>query len=351
VKAAVYRGLNDLRVEEVPRPDAGPGELVVKVDVCGVCLTDVKKVRKGLLPAPRIFGHEIAGTVVEVGAGVTGHREGDRLALLHHVPCGACFYCRERAFAQCEGYKRTGTSAGFAPAGGGYAEYVRVMDWVVAGGAIRVPDGVAPEEAAFVEPVNTCLKAVRKAGIRRGQSVLVVGQGSIGLLLLQLAAREGALAFGSDPLQDRRAMSRELGASDAFDSAVDDVADRMRRATEGRGADVTLVAALGSGALRQAIEATRPAGRVLVFAATSPGEFAELDLGALCVAEKEILTSYSSSLELQDEAARVVFDREIQVASLISHRLPLEQAPRAFELLSQAQPGVLKVVLDMRSAA
>lgn len=351
MKAAVYRGANELRVEEVPRPEPGRGELLVRVEVCGVCLTDVKKVRKGLLPPPRIFGHEIAGTVAGLGEAVSGFREGERVALQHHVPCGACFYCRERLFAQCEGYKRTGTTAGFAPAGGGYAEYVKVMDWVVAGGAIRVPDGVLPEEAAFVEPVNTCLKAVRKAGIHKGQSVLVVGQGSIGLLLLQLARRDGALVFGSDPLEDRRGWSLKLGAGAAFDSAHEDVAARMRGATAGRGADVTLLAALGTHALRQAIDATRPGGRILVFAATSPGEMAELDLGALCVSEKEILTSYSSSPATQAEAASVVFGGEIRVAELISHRLPLAEAPRAFELAAQARPGVLKVVLDMRAAS
>lgn len=350
MKAAVYRGPGDLRVEEVPRPEPGRGELLVRVEVCGVCVTDVKKVRKGLLPPPRIFGHEIAGTIVGSGEGAFGFREGDRVALQHHVPCAACFYCREKLFAQCDSYKRTGTTAGFAPAGGGYAEYVKVLDWVVAGGAIRVPEGVAAEEAAFVEPVNTCLKAVRRAAVRKGQSALVVGQGSIGLLLLQLARREGALVFGSDPLEDRRGWSRKLGATAAFDSVLEDVGDCMRKATSGRGADVTLLAALGTPALRQAIDATRPGGRILVFAATSPGEIAELDLGALCVSEKEILTSYSSSAEMQDEAARVVFGREIRVAELISHRLPLAEAPRAFELAAQARPGVLKVVLDMRAA-
>lgn len=348
MKAAVYRGPNDLRVEDVPRPEIERGELLVRVDVCGVCLTDVKKVHKGLLPPPRIFGHEIAGTVAQVGAEVTGFSEGVLVTLQHHLPCGACFYCRERLFAQCEGYKRTGTTAGFAAAGGGYAEYVKVMDWVVAGGVIRVPDGVAPDEAAFVEPVNTCLKAVRKAGVRKEQSVLVVGQGSIGLLLLQLARREGAIVFGSDPLADRRQLSLALGAAAALDPARDDVAAELRAATAGRGADVTLLAALGSQALRQAIDATRPGGKVLVFAATAPGENAELDLGTLCVFEKEILASYSSSMEVQDEAARLVFGREIRTRELITHRLPLAEAQQAFALAAQAREGVLKVVLDMR---
>lgn len=350
MKAAVYRAPGELRVEEVPRPEAGAGEMVVRVEVCGVCVTDVKKVHRGLLPPPRIFGHEIAGTVDVVGAGVSRFREGDRVTLQHHVACGECFYCRERLFAQCESYKRTGTSAGFTPAGGGYAEYVKVMDWIVAGGTIGVPEGVAPEEAAFVEPVNTCLKAVRKAGVRKGQCVLVVGQGSIGLLLLQLARREGASVFASDPLEDRRSWSLRLGAAAAFDSSGS-VAAEVRAASGGRGADVVLLAALGNQALRQAIEAARPGGRIVVFAATAPGELGELDLGALCVTEKELLTSYSSSPAVQDEAAQVVFGREIRLRELITHQLPLVEAPRAMDLASRAQPGVLKVVLDMRLPA
>jgi L-iditol 2-dehydrogenase len=342
MKAAVYRAPGELRVEEVPRPEAGAGEMLVRVEVCGVCVTDVKKVHRGLLAPPRIFGHEIAGTVAVVGPGVKGFREGDRVSLQHHVPCGACFYCREQLHAQCASYKRTGTSAGFTPSGGGYAEYVKVMDWIVAGGTIGVPAGVAPEEAAFVEPVNTCLKAVRKAG--------VVGQGSIGLLLLQLARREGASVFASDPLEDRRAWSLRLGAAAAFDSRGE-VAAEMRAASDGRGADVVLLAALGNQALRQAVEAARPGGRIVVFAATAPGEVGELDLGALCVAEKELLTSYSSSPAVQDEAAQVVFRREIRLRELITHQLPLAEAPRALELAAHAQPGVLKVVLDMRLPA
>src|SRR6266516_2769662 len=152
MKAVVYRGPNDLRVEEVPRPEPGPGEMLVRVEASGICGTDLKKIQKGLLSPPRIFGHEIAGTVVARGAGAPRFREGQRVVLHHHVPCGACFYCQRQAYAQCESYRRNGTTAGFEPSGGGYAEYVRAMDWIVARGAIPVPDGVLSEEAVFVEP-------------------------------------------------------------------------------------------------------------------------------------------------------------------------------------------------------
>lgn len=350
MKAAVYWGPNDLRVEDVPVPDVQPGEMLVRVDACGVCPTDIKKIHKGLLPGPRVFGHEISGTVARLGPGVSRYREGQRVALHHHIPCGSCFYCRRTAYAQCERYKRNGTTAGYEPAGGGFAEYVKALDWIVDRGTIPIPDGVLPEEAVFVEPVNTCLKAVRRAAIGKGQTVLVVGQGPIGLLLTQLARWCGADVLASDMLPDRLAMSRRLGAAAAYD-AGQDVAREVRSATGGRGVDCAIVAAVGSAPFAQAVDATRPAGRIMVFAATSPGETAEVDLGALCAAEKEILTSYSASVDVQDLAARLVFGREIRVRDLVTHRLPLEEAPAAVELASRPAPGVLKVVLRIHDAS
>jgi L-iditol 2-dehydrogenase len=346
VLAAVYRGKGDLRVEEIPVPEILPGELLVRVEACGVCPTDIKKIEKGLLPGPRVFGHETAGIVARTGAGVTRFREGDRVALHHHVPCGACFYCVQRAHAQCETYKKNGTTAGFEPAGGGFAEYVRAMDWIVERGTIAVPPGVHAEQAAFVEPVNTCLKCVRRAGVTRGQTALVVGQGPIGLLLMQLARWAGASVLTSDTLPDRLEASRRLGAAGTLD-ARGDVVREVRAMTSGRGADVTLLAAVGEAAFQQAIDATRPGGNVMVFSATSPGESAVLDLGRLAVAEKQLLTSYSASVEVQDLAAQLVFGRELRVRELITHRLPLADAARALELASRPAPGVLKVVVEM----
>lgn len=342
--AAVCRGAGDLRIEEVPVPSVGPTEMLVRVDACGICGTDIKKIQKGLLPGPRIFGHEIAGTVVREPRS-RRFREGDRVALHHHIPCGACFYCDRGAHAQCEVYKRNGTTAGFEAAGGGFAEFVKAHDWIVERGAIAIPDGVRPEEAAFVEPLNTCLKAVRKAAIARGQSVLVVGQGPIGLLLMQLCKWAGAEVIATDTMPDRLAMSRRLGA-DAVVDARGDVVGEVRGLSSGRGADCAIVAAVGQAPFQQAIDATRPAGRIMMFAATSPGETVELDVGSLGAAEKEILTSYSASVDVQDLAAKLVFGREVRVLDLVTHRMPLLEAPRAVELASRPAPGVLKVVLQ-----
>jgi L-iditol 2-dehydrogenase len=345
MRAAVYRGRGSVRVEDVPVPEIGPGELLVRVEACGVCPTDLKKIEKGLLPPPRIFGHETAGVVARRGAGVSRFREGDRVALHHHVPCLRCFYCSLSLYAQCETYKRNGTTAGFEPAGGGFAQYVRVMDWIVERGVVPVPAGVLPEEAAFVEPVNTCLKAVDRLGVRPGQLVLVVGQGPIGLILLQIARELGAEVIASDVRLERLETSRALGAQAAFDGRGD-VPSELRARSAGRGADHVLLAAVGQQPFDQAVAAARPGGRIMVFAATSPGETVTADLGALCAAEKEILTSYSASVDVQERAARLIFERRVRVRELVSHRLPLEEAPRAFELAARAEPGVLKVVVQ-----
>jgi L-iditol 2-dehydrogenase len=334
-------------VEDIPVPEPGPGELLVKVDVCGVCLTDVKKIQQGLLAGPRVFGHEIAGTVAARGAGVSRFREGDRVVVHHHIPCRACFYCGVGAYAQCATYKVNGTTAGFEPAGGGFAEFVKAMPWIVEHGAIAIPDGVSAEVASFVEPVNTCLKGVRKAGIRPGESVLVVGQGPIGLMLMQLARWAGAAVWASDPMPDRRAMSQRLGAAGVLDPAVTDVAAELRAPTSGRGADVAIVAAVGPVPFAQALAAVRPGGRVLVFAATAPGEMAQVDLGALTVSEKDVLTSYSASVEVQELAAELVFTGQVRVAELVTHRFALRDAPRAVELAARPTPGVLKVMVEM----
>ena len=169
--AAVYRGVNDVRMETVPVPDIGPGELLIRVNTCGICGTDLKKIASGSHSAPRIFGHETSGTVVAMGQGVDDFEIGDRVVVFHHIPCGECFYCRHRTFAQCETYKKVGCTAGFEPSGGGFAEYVRVMDWIVRRGTVRIPNDVSFEQACFLEPVNTCLKGISNLRLHPDETV------------------------------------------------------------------------------------------------------------------------------------------------------------------------------------
>src|ERR1700723_1246814 len=187
MQAAVYRGVNDVRLETIPVPKIGSAEMLVRVHSCGVCGTDLKKIATGSHPAPRIFGHETSGMVAAVGADVRQFQPGDRVVVFHHIPCRDCYYCQHNTFAQCSTYKKVGCTAGFEPSGGGFAEYVRVMDWIVRmGGMVRIPDGVPFEQAAFVEPVNTCLKAVVNLNLAADETVLVIGQGPIGIILAAL---------------------------------------------------------------------------------------------------------------------------------------------------------------------
>ena len=171
MRAAVYTGDSMVSVEQVPTPAIGPGELLIRVESCGICHTDLKKIEYNLLAPPRIFGHETAGVVAATGAGVRGFSAGDRVIVFHHIPCGECFYCRHKLYAQCPVYKKVGVTAGYEPAGGGFSQYVRVMDWIVQRGVEKIPDGVSYDRACFVEPVNTCVKGVVQldpAGRRRG---------------------------------------------------------------------------------------------------------------------------------------------------------------------------------------
>jgi len=351
MKAAVYRGPNKVYIEEVPRPESGPGEVVLQVQACGVCGTDLKKIAHGDLPPPRIFGHEVAGRVSAVGAGVRNWKPGDRALFFHHIPCRSCDLCRAKAYAQCPQYLRVGTTAGFEPAGGGFAEYVKVSNWIVREGLVRIPQGVSDEEATFVEPVNTCLKGIRKAGIRPGSTVLILGSGPVGLILLQLAKLAGGSVVVADPIPERLAMAKQLGATDTYTSFP-----RKRESTTDPRVreddiDIALVAAAAPQAIQSALDAVRPAGRVVLFAQTRVGEMAQVDVGQIGKLEKDLIGSYSASVDLQQEAADFVFSRKIQVAPLITHRFPLDRINEAIQVASTPSAQSLKVIVTAISLA
>ena len=346
MRAAVYRGPSLISVENVPVPKISEGELLVRVHTCGVCGTDLKKIEYGLVPPPRIFGHEFAGTVVEKGSRVTRFKVGSRVAAHHHVPCRKCFYCRKKLFSQCESYLRTGTTAGFEPAGGGFAEYVRVMDWIVEEGTIAIPEDASFEEASFLEPLNTCLKALETAELERGEVVVVYGQGPVGLLMMQSAAYEGARVIGLDFIESRLAISRELGAEVALNPERDRVGEAVAQMTEGRGADLAIVAAANPQAIEDAQRIVRRGGRVLLFAQTMAGEMVPVDASRICVEEKKLIGSYSASIELQEKAAHLIFKKKINVARLISHRFALDQLLEGIHLASHPSEHSLKVVIQ-----
>jgi L-iditol 2-dehydrogenase len=347
--AAVYRGQNDMRMETVPVPAIGSGELLVRVHTCGICGTDLKKIATGSHSAPRIFGHETSGVVVAAGKDVKQFHPGDRVMVFHHIPCRQCYYCRHKTFAQCETYKKVGCTAGFEPSGGGFAEYVRVMDWIVEHGTVRIPDGVSFEQACFVEPVNTCMKGVNSLRLQTDETALVIGQGPIGLILSVLAKRTGARVITSDLYPQRLTISRSFGLGLTIDASRADVTQRVRELTDGRGADAVILAVGGNGLIRPALDATRPGGRVLLFAQTVRGEVV-VDPAAVCVDEKTLLGSYSASVDLQEESVRFVMGREMDLEQLIRHRFPLSRALEALELAARPQPDSMKIAIQPGSA-
>ncbi|HWR37176.1 MAG TPA: zinc-dependent dehydrogenase [Clostridia bacterium] len=344
--AAVYYGKQDMRLERVPVPRIGPGELLVRVHTCGVCGTDLKKIATGSHSAPRVFGHETAGIVVAVGEGVSRFSVGDRVVAFHHIPCRKCFYCQHKVFSQCPVYKKVGITAGFDPSGGGFAEYVRVMDWIVAnGGVIRIPDDVSYEQASFVEPVNTCVKGIETLALTPGETVFVIGQGPIGIMLALLSKRAGAQVITSDLFPQRLTIAEHLGLTNHVDASCVNTAERVRELTGGRGADAVILAVAGNNLIAPAMDATRPGGRILLFAQTQRGE-ATIDPAAVCVDEKALLGSYSASVDLQDESVSLVFGREIEFARLFSHRFPLAGAIDALNLAAHPQPETMKIAIQ-----
>ena len=349
MRAVVYRGINDMRVETVPVPTIGRGELLVRIATCGICGTDLKKIHYGSHSAPRIFGHEMSGIIVAAGEGVASYRLGERVVVHHHVPCNQCYYCRKGTPAQCPLYKKTGVTAGYEPSGGGFAEYIRVMDFVVTNrGVVKIPDGVPFEQAAFVEPVNTVLKGVKLLNLESDDTVLVIGQGPIGLMHAVLASRLAGKVLTSDLYPERHAIAARYGLKHPIHAGTENVVERVMAETEGRGADAVILAVGGTALVRTAMDAARPGGKVMLFAQTQHGEVA-IDPAAVCVDEKTLLGSYSSSFPILDEVTGLVFDgyrNGFDLTQLISHRFSIEDAVPAIDIASHPKADSMKIMIE-----
>jgi L-iditol 2-dehydrogenase len=320
-------------MEARPRPGCGPGELLLRVRGCGLCGSDLAKLRA---PArlPAVLGHEVVGDVVEAGEGVTGFRPGARVVVAHHVPCLACHYCRRGSVSMCRAFKASNLDPG------GFAEYVRVPPENVAHATFRVPDGVPDAVAVFTEPLACCLRAIRRSGVGPGDTVLVVGLGAIGGLLLQLASRAGARVVGSDPVAARRELARALGA--AAVTAPESVRDAVAAASEGRGADCVLLTVGAPALVREAFGWARDGGAVHLFVGEGEGPLA---IGELYHRELTLTATYSSSPADLAEAFELVTGGGVRVAELCSHRLPLERLDEAARLMRERE--ALKVYIEV----
>jgi len=346
MQAAVYKGASLVEVETVPVPEIGAGEILIRVEACGICHTDLKKIEYNLLAPPRIYGHETAGVVAAVGENVTRYQPGDRVIVFHHIPCGKCFYCRRNLYAQCLIYKKVGVTAGYEPAGGGFSQYVRAMDWIVEQGVEKIPEGVSFDQACFVEPVNTCLKGVKQIDPQPEDVIVILGQGPIGLIFTMMAARTGARVVVTDTMASRRNLAVKFGAEAAFDPRDSRLDETVRAMTEGRGADLAIIAASARGIVEQAVASSRPGARILLFAQTSHQERIEVSGADVCMGERILCGSYSASVDLQRESAELVFSGALPVKDLISHRFPLSGIHQGIELALHPDEQSLKIVVQ-----
>jgi L-iditol 2-dehydrogenase len=346
MKAQVFRGVDQLSYEEVPLPELAVDEVLVQVQVVGLCQSDIKKIKYPLYEPPRIFGHETAGTIAAVGSAVTRWQVGDRVVVMHHIPCMHCRYCLNENFSMCDVYKNITTTAGFTPSGGGFADYVKVPGHIVRnGGLIAIPDHVTFDQASFVEPTNCCLKAVKKAQIAPGQTVLVTGAGPIGLMFIMLINHFGARAISTDLIPARLAKALSVGAEAAFDARDPDLATNIQMLTDGMGVDVSLLAVPSDRAFCQALDATRKGGKILFFAEFPDEVEIPINPNILYRREIDLMGSYSSSFRVQALSADLVFNRRIDVDALISDRYPLSDLATAVNQAIKPTPETYKILL------
>jgi L-iditol 2-dehydrogenase len=337
-KVAVYYRNADVRIEERPVPQVGPGEILVRVRASGICGSDVLEWYR-IKKAPIVLGHEVAGEVAAVGPGVTRYAVGQRVAVSHHVPCNTCHYCLSGYHTACHTLHTTN----FDP--GGFAEYVRVPALQTDRGVFSLDDNVSFEEGSFFEPLGCVVRGQRSVNLRPGQTVAVFGAGISGILHIALAKALGAgRIVATDLTPARLEMAKRFGAAEAFD-ARDDVPARVRAANGGRGADLVIVCAGALAPFKQALASVDSGGTILCFATTDPGVELPVPLNDFWRNDVTMKPSYGNSPYDARVALDLIAAGRVPVADMITHRLPLAETPEGFRLMATPGGTHLKVVI------
>jgi L-iditol 2-dehydrogenase len=340
MRVAMYYNNNDVRLEEMPVPKIGTGELLVKVMASGICGSDVMEWYR-VKRAPLVLGHEIAGEIAEIGEGLERFRVGDRISASHHVPCNECYYCKKGNHTICELMTKTT----FDP--GGFAEYLRVPAInVEKGGVYPLPENVSYEEGTFAEPVACVLRGQRRAGMREGQSVLVIGSGISGILHINLAKAQGAKRIIATDVNDFRLESARKFGADAVIHADEYRPERLLELNDGRLADLVIVCTGATPAIEQALRSVEPGGAVLFFAPAQPGVTMPVPLNEIFWRKDVTLaTSYAGSPADHLEALKLIGSGKIRAADMITHRLGLAETGKGFQLVAKAKDSI-KVIIE-----
>ena len=341
MRVAMYYSNNDVRLEHMATPEISPGELLMRVEASGICGSDVMEWYR-IHKVPLVLGHEVAGVVTEVGQGVDRYKVGDRVIAAHHVPCNTCHYCLSGNHTVCDTLRRTN----FCP--GGFAEFIRLPSINVERGTFALPDTVSFEEATFVEPVACVLRGLRKAGLKPGCSVLVIGSGIAGLLYVHLARALGAgRVIAIDVVEHRLEAARKLGA-DAALHAEEDVPAYLREVNDGRLADVVIVCTGAESAVAQALRSVERHGTVLFFAPTGPGLKFSLSINDVFWRNDVTLTtSYAGSPADHAVALEMIYADTLHVKEMITHRLSLAETGLGFRMVTYPQEyNSIKVIIQ-----
>lgn len=339
MRVAMYYNNQDVRVQEIPVPRVGPGELLLRVEASGICGSDVMEWYR-VARAPLVLGHEVAGTVAEVGEGVARFAEGERVVVTHHVPCNACHYCLSGHHTVCDTLRETS----FDP--GGFSEYLRVPAINVDRGVFTMPEQVSFAEASFAEPLACVLRGQQRANLQPGQSVLVLGSGLAGLLHINLARTLGAGRIVATDVVDYRLEAAKQFGADAAILATEDVPARLRGVNNGRLADLVIVSTGAPPALSQALESVERGGTVLFFAPTEPGVSVPVSINDVFFRNDVTLTTtYAGAPANLASALELIGAKSVRVGEMVTHRLGLDEAALGFKLTAEAQDS-LKVILE-----
>jgi len=338
MKAAVYYGLDDVRIEETSKPKISANEILVQMRACGICGSDLMEwyLEKRV---PLVLGHEPSGVITEAGSEVQGFHEGDRIFAHHHVACLTCYYCRQGDYTMCEKFSRTHLEPG------GFAEYFKVPSDNLLIDTLKIPSKVSFEEATLIEPIACGLRAIRKCAIQHGDTVAIIGAGPAGIINTALAKLSRATQIIVSDIIDYRLMTaRKFGADDTVNAQNEDLPDKVEELTEDRGADVVIVTAPNAKAYSSAFEVCRKGGTVCVFAPTSPEQTIPMSPYRLFSREIKIVPSYSTSHLETRMALELIASGRINAKALITHYFPLSRTAEAFQTAARNKE-CLKVVI------
>jgi len=339
MKVATLYSFNDIRIEDIPIPEIGRGDALLKTKACGICSGDIMAwyIEK---KSPLVLGHEPSGEIIEAGSDITSFKKGDRVFVHHHAPCFICRYCKRGDYVQCETWKNTKIIPG------GISEYILIPETNLKNDTLHLPDNLCYEDGTLIEPTACVVKALKRANIRRGDIVLIIGLGVMGQLNILLARTYGAdKIIGADMVPFRLEKAKEFGADEVIDVSKENLIDCLKKVTDGAMADLVIVGPNSVDAMRQGISATGAGGKVLFFTPAKLGELLTIEPNDLYFRDINIVTSYSCGPTDTADALELIEQGIVRAEKLITHRFPIEETAEAFKITAEARDSLKSVIV------